>query len=184
VLLMQESIQEADFNVFLYTQCYTLYRNGDYRGALEKLQRLNIPRIPTDRATGIQNSELIKLNNLGCCYLKAGRACSATRAFLNALDLVEPINGEDVSDGIQHTQDSQASIMSSLGLSLLMSSQPAEAFLWFERVVALTPRNPVTWIRMAECHIASENVLRTSRLSGSSFNRVQSSGRSRRFVAR
>ncbi|PAA72892.1 hypothetical protein BOX15_Mlig030377g1, partial [Macrostomum lignano] len=139
-----------------------LYFSGSLEQSLSLLRSI---------ATANRDHSLIVLNNLSCVYLRQGKPRLAQHCLRQALQCqVEDCNqliqqqsqsADETASTLSwqpHTaslsmlaSDRHFKLLHNLGLALLFSGRPAQAFNCLLEVANKFPGNPCLWLRLAEC---------------------------------
>ena len=153
--------------------------------------RKTIRHLTNAKRKGVDES--LYFNGMGCAHFQLKAYDTAASYFARSLDATASESKERKSSGATVKKSSSSNIpsherrcaeitsldvMYNSGLSLLKCNRPKLAFRCFRRASSSMHRDPLVWIRMAECCIAgwkkrrlSSNE-RTSQAKGTNFRRV------------
>uniref|UniRef100_A0A1I8JAL0 CCR4-NOT transcription complex subunit 10 n=1 Tax=Macrostomum lignano TaxID=282301 RepID=A0A1I8JAL0_9PLAT len=190
----------ADFTRTLqFHRAHLAYLAGNLRKALRLMHDIpGTPRSPTD--TG-ECEAVMQWNNLACVHFHLGKhnlgAFYLKRAIKENEKACSDYQAKKANGKGSHVLHHQIplraysisrhyELLHNLGLELLFSGKPVQAFDYLLEVINVYPRNPRLWLRLAECSIKyqrlSNSADREFRIRQRAVKGVVGSGRHRKLL--
>ncbi|ESQ44541.1 hypothetical protein EUTSA_v10003437mg [Eutrema salsugineum] len=137
--------QKRDSSMALLLKSQLEYAHGNHRKAIKLLMVSGIQK--EARTSGIFN------NNLGCIYYQLGKYQTASVLFSKALRNCSSLRKENPVKLISLSQDKSLLITYNCGLLYLACGKPLLAAQCFQKASLVFSRQPLIWLRIAECCI-------------------------------
>ncbi|CAH2079495.1 unnamed protein product, partial [Thlaspi arvense] len=137
--------QKRDSSMALLLKSQLEYAHGNHRKAIKLLLVSGIQK--EARTSGIFN------NNLGCIYYQLGKYQTASVLFSKALRSCSSLRKENPVKLFSLSQDQSLLITYNCGLLYLACGKPLLAAQCFQKASLVFCRQPLIWLRIAECCI-------------------------------
>ncbi|CAG7906157.1 unnamed protein product [Brassica rapa] len=137
--------QKRDSSMALLLKSQLEYAHGNHRKAIKLLLVSGIQK--ELRTSGIFN------NNLGCIYYQLGKYQAASVLFSNALRNCSSLRKDNPVKLFSLSQDKSLLITYNCGVLYLACGKPLLAAQCFQKASLVFCRQPLLWLRIAECCI-------------------------------
>uniref|UniRef100_A0A1J3J284 CCR4-NOT transcription complex subunit 10 n=1 Tax=Noccaea caerulescens TaxID=107243 RepID=A0A1J3J284_NOCCA len=137
--------QKRDSSMALLLKSQLEYAHGNHRKAIKLLLVSGIQK--EARTSGIFN------NNLACIYYQLGKYQASSVLFSKALRSCSSLRKENPVKLFSLSQDKSLLITYNCGLLYLASGKPLLAAQCFQKASLVFCRQPLFWLRVAECCI-------------------------------
>ncbi|KAJ0234405.1 hypothetical protein HA466_0274330 [Hirschfeldia incana] len=137
--------QKRDSSMALLLKSQLEYAHGNHRKAIKLLLVSGIQN--ELRTSGIFN------NNLGCIYYQLGKYQAASVLFSKALRNCSSLRKDNPVKLFSLSQDKSLLITYNCGVLYLACGKPILAFQCFQKASLVFCRQPLLWLRIAECCI-------------------------------
>ncbi|KAG2325325.1 hypothetical protein Bca52824_008053 [Brassica carinata] len=137
--------QKRDSSMALLLKSQLEYAHGNHMKAIKLLLVSGIQK--ESRTSGIFN------NNLGCIYYQLGKYQSASVLFSKALRSCSSLRKENPVKLFSLSQDKSLLITYNCGMLYLACGKPLLAAQCFQKSSLVFCRQPLLWLRIAECCI-------------------------------
>jgi tetratricopeptide (TPR) repeat protein len=115
--------------------------------------------LPSDPSSvaALMWARMTYFSNLGCLYFSGGRMFAAAEYSGKALEVCDKLLNSENRDALKKLRLvlPVVELLSNAGVAYLRTGRSVAARECFERLSHLRPREPVVWLRLAECMIST-----------------------------